>query len=319
MGAAVTFRLDMDCRGQVSFAVLLRTIGMAGILLCLAGFPLSARADTGTPLRIVSLAPNLTELVYVLGFGSNLVGRSSACNYPPESQAVPVVGGFGRPNWEVLESLHPDLVLATDLEKPGLLQRVNERGMRGLLMPCESWDELLQAAITLSEAMGRRSAGEQFVKEMTARRNALAARVASFSGTGQRPRVYVEVWGDPLTTAGANTFLTDIVQLAGGTNIAGSLRPKYVSVNSEWVIGQDPDVILLAYMLPKTSAAAALAKRPAWDKIRAIRQNAICDSIPPDLLLRPGPRVIQGAEAFAAWLERGGQMSDRNQDPGAQN
>ena len=264
--------------------------------------------------RVVSLAPNLTELVFELGFGSNLVGRSSACDYPPEAQYLPVVGGFGRPNWEALENLRPDLVLATDLEKPGLLDRLKERGVETLLLPCESWDELVQAGLTISEALGQRAAGEEFVRGMTARRRALESRVAAFYAGKPGPRVYVEVWGDPLTTSGAQSFLDDMVRLAGGVNIAAELRPAYVHVSAEWVIQQDPDAILLAYMLPNASPIESIVKRPGWDKIRAVQENAICANIPPDLLLRPGPRILEGAEKFAEWLMGWSEIRDQKSE-----
>ena len=263
----------------------------------------SAEAQT-QPLRVVSLAPNLTELVFELGFGSNLVGRSSACDYPPEAERIPVVGGFGRPNWEMMESLRPDLVIATDLEKPGVLDRLKKMGVQALLLPCESWDQLMQAGLSISEAFGQRVVGEKFVRNMTAGRTDLSRRVDAFYGDRPRPRVYVEVWGDPLTTAGGDSFLSDLVQLAGGVNIAAGLRPEYVHVSAEWIIAQDPDIILLAYMFPNASAVESVVKRPGWDKMRAVRRNVICAGIPPDLLLRSGPRMLEGAERFAEWMMR---------------
>lgn len=254
------------------------------------------------PLRVVSLAPNLTELVFELGFGNSLVGRSSACDYPPEVRSLPVVGDFGRPNGEMLESLRPDLVLATDMEKPGLLDRLKEMGVQTLLLPCESWDQLMQAGLAISGAFNQRVVGEKFVRNMTTARADLEKRVAGFYQGKPRPRVYVEVWGDPLTTAGGESYLNDLIQLAGGTNIAADLRPQYVHVSAEWIIGQDPDVILLAYMLPNASSSESVVKRPGWDKMRAVQRNAICANIQPDLLLRPGPRMLEGAGKFAEWM-----------------
>ena len=277
--------------------------------LWLTGFARAAEAQA-KPLRVVSLAPNLTELFFELGFGSNLVGRSSACDYPPEAKQAPVVGGFGRPNWEMMESLRPDLVLATDLEKPGLLDRLKEMGVQTLLLPCESWDQLMQAGLAISGAFDQRVVGEKFIHNMTARRNDLETRVSRFYQGKPRPRVYVEVWGDPLTTAGGESFLNDVIQLAGGTNIAAALRPQYVHISAEWIIGQDPDVILLAYMLPNASSSESVVKRPGWDKMRAVQGNAICANIQPDLLLRPGPRMLEGAERFAEWIMRHAPVSN---------
>ena len=254
------------------------------------------------PPRVVSLAPNLTELMFYLGFGSNLVGRSSACDYPSETRQSPVVGGFGRPNWEMLASLRPDLVLATDLEKPALLDRLRERGVQTLLLPCESWDQLMRAGLAIGEALDRRAMGEKFVHDMTARRHALEKRVSDFYRDKPRPRVYVEVWGDPLTTVGGDSFIDDLVQWAGGVNIAAALHSSYIHVSAEWIIRQDPDVILLAYMFPQASSAERVVKRPGWDQMRAVRQNTICANIHPDLLLRSGPRLLDGAEELAEWL-----------------
>jgi iron complex transport system substrate-binding protein len=282
-------------------------------VLCLAVSVRAAEAQP-KPLRVVSLAPNLTELVFELGFGSNLVGRSSACDFPPEVRSLPVVGGFGRPNGEMLESLRPDLVLATDMEKPGLLDRLNEMGVRNLLLPCESWDQLMQAGLAISEAFDQRVIGEKFIHNMNARRNDLEKRVAGFYKGKPRPLVYVEVWGDPLTTAGGDSFLNDLIQLAGGTNIAAALRPQYVHVSAEWIIGQNPDVLLLAYMLPNASSSESVVKRPGWDKMRAVQQNTICANIQPDLLLRPGPRMLEGAERFADWLMKQMPVSDEQHD-----
>lgn len=267
-------------------------------------FVVSVRAAGAQPrpLRVVSLAPNLTELVFELGFGSNLVGRSSACDYPPEAKQIPMVGGFGRPNWEAMETLRPDLVLATDLEKPGLLDRLKEMGVQTLLLPCESWDQLMQAGLAISEAFDQRVVGEKFVHHMTALRNDLEKRVAKFYQDKPRPLVYVEVWGDPLTTAGGESFLNDLIQLAGGANMAAALRPQYVHVSAEWIVSQNPDVILLAYMLPNASSVESVVKRPGWDKMRAVQRNTICATIQPDLLLRPGPRMLEGAEKFAEWM-----------------
>ena len=267
---------------------------------------ISSYAQTQSPgPRIVSFAPNLTELVYALGLGSQMVGRSSVCDYPPEARTLPVAGDFGRPYWEKLQSLHPDLVLATDLEKPGLLKQMDQAGIKTLLLPCESWDELLLAGQKISEAVGQPERGREWVKKMKVRRAAVEQRVNAFysqRGSEGRPRVYVEVWGDPVTTAGARTFMNDLISLAGGVNIAGKIDSKYIPVNSEWVIRENPDAIVLAYMFPVGSSSEQLKRRLGWESVRAVRDNAICDNISPDLLLRSGPRIIEGAEKLAEWL-----------------
>ncbi len=277
---------------------------MTSVRSCLAaGLLLAATcanaADDGATVRLVSLAPNLTELVYELELEDHLVGRSSACDYPAAVAEVAVVGGFGRPNWEALWQVRPDVVIATDLEKPGVRQQLEKRGVTVLLLPCESWDELRSAAGALGDAMNEDERAARWVERLDKRLAALRERVAEQWAGRDPPRVYVEVWGRPVTTAGGRTFLHDVVEIAGGRNVGGDLRNRYPAVSSEWVIRENPEVILLAYMLADMQASAALGKRIGWATIDAIRNDRVIDHIASDLLLRPGPRLIDGAEQLA--------------------
>ena len=282
--------------------ILVRQLVLALLLACLFP-PVASEAETNVVyLRVVSLAPSLTELVCALGLGDHLVGRSSACDYPPSVCQLSVAGGFGRPQLEMVENLKPDVVLATDVEKPGALHRLEKMGVRVLILPCEGWTDLMSAAREISRELGQSVRGEEWVKDMETRRDALSSKTAKYFVGREKPRVYVEVWGDPLTTVSGTTFVHDLVGLAGGHNIAEGLKGRYVHISSEWVIREDPDVILLAYMLPGMAVPERLARRPGWDRIRAVQSGKVCTTIPPDWLLRPGPRMIEGAEAFADWL-----------------
>jgi iron complex transport system substrate-binding protein len=281
------------------------------LVFLLQGAGLCPAATNSVCRRIVSLAPNLTELVFSLGLGDRLVGRSSACDFPPDAKPVPVVGDFGRPNWEALQARNPDLVIATDVEKPGLLRQLDEIGIHHLLLPCESWKQLLDAGRAISAAAGEPAMGENWVRAMTAQRDALQRRTREWLGGREPVRVYVEIWGDPVTTVGRGCFLNDVVDMAGGTNIASSFKQSYVHVSGEWVIGEEPAAILRAYMLPQASSLSEIGERPGWGAIPAVQTGAICTTIPPDWLLRPGPRLLDGAEAFADWLKaRFGQAGE---------
>jgi iron complex transport system substrate-binding protein len=253
-------------------------VSLLALFLALAAPP--SRAEPARSARAVSLAPSLTELVFALGFGDRLVGRSSACDYPEEARDVPVAGDFGRANWEVLLGLKPDLVMTTDLEKPQLADHMKRAGIRVLILPCEGWDPLMDAARQIGDALGEPEAAAQWVGRMTARRAALERRADEFWRGRRRPRLYAEVWGDPPTTAGSGTFLDDIVTMAGAENIGGDLRGTYIHVSSEWVIAQDPEVILLAYMAPGGPRAASLGRRPGWSSIRAaFPRNVSCGRV----------------------------------------
>lgn len=255
--------------------------------------------------RVASLAPSLSELVYALGAESNLVARSSACDYPPAVRALPVVGDFGRPNLEYLQALRPDLILATDLENPALSPLLESLHIRVLVLPCEGWTSLLAAARALGRELGIAERAEQWIADLTRRRADLTGRVDAFWLQRPRPRVYFEVWGDPLTTPGGTSFVDDLIEWAGGHNVAHQLPENYAHVSSEWVVREQPDVTVLAYMVSSApGGAGGLASRPGWKNLRAAQADSICASIPSDLLLRPGPRMVEGAEQLAAWLMR---------------
>lgn len=269
--------------------------------LLVAGL-LAAPSQAETGPRVLSMAPSLTELVFELGFGDHLVGRSTACDYPPEAAAIPAVGGFGRPNLEALQRLKPDIVLATDLEKGPLIHRLNRMDIRTHVLPCEDWDGLMAAARVIGDAMGDPDRAERWIVQMTRRRDELIGRTDRFYTERERPSVYVEIWKEPMTTAGRDSFLHELVTWAGGRHIGGSLPGRYKQVSAEWIVRENPDVILLAYMIPSTSAADDVGRRVGWGRIRAVEQGRVCDRIHPDWLLRPGPRWIKGAEALADYL-----------------
>ncbi|MFH0881324.1 MAG: helical backbone metal receptor [Lentisphaerota bacterium] len=259
--------------------------------------------ETAAPkARVVSLAPNLTELVYALGLGDRLIGRSSACDYPPEARMLPVAGDFGRPNMEWLQRMKPDLVLMTDLENPALRKAIEAAGIRDLELSCESWKKLMDAALAIGRELQVPEAGEKWVEAMEKRRATLAGETEAFWSGRPRPLVYVEIWCDPITAAGPDSFLNDLVELAGGRNMGGDLKAPYVHVSVEWVIRENPDVILTAYMLQDASSRKRLQERVGWKNIKAVQSGSVCDSIPADLLLRSGPRMLDGAVSFAGWL-----------------
>ncbi|HOW97582.1 MAG TPA: cobalamin-binding protein [Kiritimatiellia bacterium] len=276
----------------------MRITGLVLTTLWLANLPAGGQEPS---LTAVSLAPSLTELVFALGLGDRLVGRSSACDYPPEALALPVLGDFGRPNQEALLAAHPDLVLATDLEKPGLRGYLEGQGIKVLVLSCENWTGLLDTGRAVARELGDAEAGIRWAQDMEVRRTAIEQRANTFWAGRERPSVYIEIWSDPPMTAGKESFANDLVTLAGGRNIGAALDRSYANASSEWILAQDPDVIVLAYMTTN-AAAERLAQRPGWDRLRAVREDHVCAGINPDWLLRPGPRMLDGAEALSEWL-----------------
>lgn len=307
-GAATSNHWKNECRqlpiigivaARLRFAHRRSRMIRAGILCLLATFT----AEAQTPRRgVVSLAPNLTELMCSIGVESQLVARSSACDFPESVKSLPVAGDFGRPNIEAIARLRPATLIFTDVENPAAIASLRQTGVECLKLSCEGWTNLIAAAETLGRALGEIIRVSNWIARMETRR-AEIRRFADETWRGrERPKVYVEIWKEPLTTTGRGTFLDDLISLAGGANIASGLPEKYPHVASEWVIRENPDAILLLYMTGN-GPASAVRNRTGWSGIRAVRANLICDGIPPDLLLRSGPRCLDGAERFAEWLK----------------
>lgn len=275
-----------------------RLVPVLGMLL------LATPAGAQTMSRgVASLAPNLTELMFALGYGTQLVARSSACDFPAAATNLPIAGDFGRPNIEAIRRLRPELVIVTDVENPASLRAIGQGGTRTLKLSCEGWTNLMNAAIALGDAVGEPATAARWVKTMTERRARLHAATIANESRVPPPRTFIEIWRDPLTTAGGESFLDDLVTLAGGRNMARHLGPTYPHVASEWVIRENPEAVLLLYMLPSgRDLAADLRTRAGWSGITAIKNGNICTNVPPELLLRSGPRCLDGAEQLAAWF-----------------
>ena len=247
-------------------------------------------------VRVVSLAPSLTEIVCAVGAGGRLVGRTSACNYPPDVVTnVPVVADFGRPFLEAVARQRPTLALDVALEDADLGMALERLGIARHHIPCDRLDEIPGAIRVVGALTGRPDAGARLADEIVdgiRQRRAAAARVPA----ERRPLVYVEIWGDPLMTAGRKSYVSELVALAGGRNLGDELPLDYPTVSAEWVIGRDPDVILCLFHGANRRARQLVMPRPGWQTIRAVREGRVYDAFDLDTILRPGPRVLAGAD-----------------------
>ena len=126
--------------------------------------------------------------------------------------------------------------------------------------------------------------------------------VSTYRQRAKRPRVFLELADNPIMTVGGTSFVDELIRRAGGVNVAHELPQAYPKVNPEKVIEWDPEVILVCYMSRSGRAAEALANRIGWATITAVRSKQVFANVPNDLLLRPGPRLVEGVEALADLL-----------------
>jgi len=286
----------------------LRIVLAAIVIAAVAAFVLlrgSQRAPSAQDkLRIVSLAPNVTEILFALGLGDNIIGATDACDYPSVAKSIPKVSSFGAPNVEVLLALAPDLVISSGLEKPEVLAILRQANIRVVnVQPrgfMASFPELFDAIGAIGEATQRTAEAQAVVARMQTELAAVAARTSEIEQS-QRPRVFVEIDQTPLMTAGAGSFLDDLIVRAGGRNVAHEIDAAYPCIDPEQVILWNPDVILVAHSNAPGEAAKRLAEHIGWSQMAAVQQRRIIDDINPDLLFRPGPRLVEGVKL---WAER---------------
>lgn len=263
-------------------------------------------ADHGTE-RVVSLAPNITEIVCAIGGAHHLVGRTSACNFPPEAlKDVPVVGGFGDPSLERLLAARPSLVLDVALADEATAQKIAEIGLRRERIPCSSLGDIPNAITAVGALVGHAPGAQALAADLRAMIEAFRDRARAVKN---RPRVYVEIWCDPLTTAGKASFISELIALAGGDNIGDAVNKDYFQVGPEWVLDQNPDVILCLYMTGAGDVRNAVLQRSEWRNINAVKTGRVYCDLDSDLVLRPGPRVLQGIALLQSSMFRSGSGS----------
>ena len=250
-------------------------------LLCVCG---TRERDVSGQTRIVSLVPSLTETVFALGAGDRLVGTTNQCDYPEGAASKPRVGDFASPDPELVLELEPGLVLLTLPSHAGLEEQFAESGVDTYV----SQPAGLEGVFAEIDSVGRLLGVAAKAHAMT---DSLRAVVEGLPAFPEAPRVYLEVSGDPLMSAGAGSFLSEAVARAGGRNVFGRTVRDYFMVDPEQVIEAKPDVMVLLH--PQTDAEG-LVRRVGWSRIPAIRKGHVIDDIEIDLLVRPGPRLVQG-------------------------
>ena len=247
------------------------------------------------PRRVVSLAPNLTEIVFALGAGRSLVGVSEYSDYPPEARAIPRVGGL-EVSAEKVASLRPDLVLATrEGNAPGPVSALSSAGFSVLVLPTGSLDAVLDSVRRTGDALGRREQAERLAESLSARRAAVRALV----GKGPRPKAILLVWPDPPQAAGGGTFLDDVLTEAGAENLVRN-RPGWPVVSGEYLTAAPVEVLVLP---------ASAANRPAFERAltsgglsRGAARRARVVWVDESAITRPGPRVFDALEKLAREL-----------------
>ena len=247
--------------------------------------------------RIVSLSPNLTEVLFRLGVGDKIVGVDEYSVYPPAAQDIPRVNNHAAANFELILALKPDLVVAWQSGNGmQMIGRLRELGMTVFAVETEKIDAIPRLYRRLGELLGIAAQAEVLASEFSDQINAL-----SETYRGRQPvAVFYQIWSDPLMTLNGQHLVSDVIRLCGGRNIFHDAVPIAPSVGIEGVIAADPEVIVSSGKLADLDRWRSQWLR--WSGISAVANRHLY-LVPPDLMQRQSPRLLEGIEYLCDYLQ----------------
>lgn len=247
--------------------------------------------------RIVSLAPHLTELLFAAGAGNRVVGNVEYGNYPPAAAALPRVGNYDRLDLEAVVALKPDLVLGWQSGNPAAaVARLRALGLTVHLSEPDRIEDVAGELERIGLLAGTGPAADAAAKVFRERYAALAARYS------RRPTVSVfyQIWKQPLMTVNGKQVISDAIRLCGGRNVFAQLPVLAPTVTVEAVIAVNPEVIVASGM--GDARPEWLDDWRRWTTLEAVVRNNLY-FVPPDLLQRHTPRILDGAEKLCTHFE----------------
>lgn len=246
------------------------------------------------PVRIVSLAPSVTETLFALGAGDQIVGVTQFCDYPVEAQTKPKVG-YPRPNLESLVALQPDLILAPhEFIHPDVLAKLEQLKIAVFVIDAKTVEDIVTHVTTVGRMLERTGSANDLAARIRHRFADIKSRTSAFP----KRRVLYVLNSEPLLTVSQGSFIHQMIEVAGGVNIAGHSGVPYPRLSMEEVLKQDPEVILFPVGKAETVSDEEQRAWRRWTSMSAVKQGRFA-GIPSDLVNRPGPRIGEGLEALA--------------------
>ena len=247
------------------------------------------------PSRIISLAPSITETLYLLGAEGQLTGVTDQSDWPEAARLKPRIGDLLNPNFEIILNAKPDLIIASTAGNDrAAVMKLAELGLPVFVTAPRSLEKIFESIETIGRITGREAEGQQLVSRMKAHLEAIRQRLVGLTPM----RAFFVTWFDPLLAPGKNTFENDVLRLANAVSITAEVEEFYPRYSLEQVLAQDPDVILT--VVHPGNPLPDLSKLAGWGNLRAVRQGRVYSLN--EVLQHPSPRFIEGVEQLAAIL-----------------
>ncbi len=263
--------------------------------------PQTTSSSTQSPKRLISMAPNLTEILYALGLGDNVVGVTNYSDYPAAATEKPKMGTFWEPNIEAVIAAKPTLVVMLDFpQQRELADRLGRMGYKCLTVSIWKIDDLFDVILTIGTATEANDEAQRIVDDM---RSNIQALQAALMGK-PRPRVLWVVQREPLRVAGRNTFINELIELAGGQNAIGPTLHEYPPIGAEQVIASKAEAIIEPSMVGGDLDKQRKGAFSYWERFPSLPAvaNERIHVIGGDTVSRLSPRLYQGIEMIAKCL-----------------
>lgn len=242
--------------------------------------------------RAVSLAPNLTEIAFAVDAGEHLVGVTSYCNYPAEAQRIRKIGDTINPNLETIIALKPQIVLvSTDSQIEAFTKTLENQNIAVFITNPKNVDDVYQTIFQFGEIFGKNEKASEVVAELKRR----VANVEAKTANAADVKVFVQISKDPLYTIGKTSFITDLINRAGGVSATENLEKAYQVFSKETALALQPEAIILSDSEDNLEPNDVFKNSPAVKKGRVYRVNA-------DIISRSSPRLVDALEQIAESL-----------------
>jgi len=247
--------------------------------------------------RIVSLSPHITEDLFAVGAGDRVVGTVDYSDYPPAAKKIVRIGGFTRLDLEAIVALHPDLVITWQSgNSAAQVDRLRAIGLPVFVTQPDRIEDVARDLERFGTLAGVDATAKAAAGAFRARLAALKARYST------RPpvRTFYQVWNQPIMTVGGKQIISDAIRICGGDNVFGQLTAMAPTVSEEAVIAANPEVIVASGMGEARPEWVDYWRR--WPQLTAVARNNLF-FIPPDLIQRHTPRLLDGTERLCGFLE----------------
>jgi len=248
------------------------------------------------PTRVIALAPSITEIIYDLGQEKRLVGVTQYSTYPSEAELLPRVGSYVRLDIEKIVALKPDLCLATKDGNPKhIVDKIVSLGIPVYVINPQNLQQIMDTITRLGSLLHAEQTAAALVSDMEKRIRQVQARVKN---RPDRPRVFFQIDAEPLFSAGTDTFIHELIELAGGINTTAG-EVSYPRYSWEDIIVLQPEIVLISSMAGGLAPEYLLNSWKKWNLLSAVKNDQIF-VVDAELFDRPTPRLVNGLEVIAA-------------------